>query len=689
MSKETNPLLNEWATPFGMPPFESIAAKHYEQAFDEAFAQHNFELNAICNVSAEPSFDNTMLELEKSGKLLKRVSMVFHNLTSSHTNEDLKAIERKVAPRLAAHYAAMFLHEGLFRRIDTLYQKRSDLSLEPDQLRLLERYHLDFVRSGAKLEDADRQRFAQNSERLAHCFTKFSQNLLVDEAEFCLVLCHEDELSGLPEFARAAARQLAADRGLTQANAHAITLSRSSLTPFMMFSERRDLRQRLWQAWCARGENPGPSQNHEVMREILELRLAQARLLGYTNFSDYALSDTMAGSTEAARNLLLKVWHPARERAMLERQALVKRSGLSDFAAWDWHFWSERIRREEYDLDDAQIRPYLQLDQLTQAMFYVASRLFGLEFKAVAGISRYHPCVQGWEVSDEHGKHIGLFLTDNFARSSKRSGAWMSFYRDSSALDQVIRPIVVNNNNFSAGPSGEASLLSFDDARTLFHEFGHGLHGLLSSVRFPRLSGTKVLRDFVEFPSQIFEHWLLQPEVLGRFAIHAQTGQPMPADLIQRILKAQTFNQGFKTVEYTASALVDLALHENTSPRAIDFTAFESEVLCELGMPATIGMRHRLAHFSHIFSGNGYASAYYVYMWAEVLDADGFDAFLEAGDIFATEPAKRLKMHVYAAGNSIDPMDAYKAFRGREPRVDALLTKRGLSRVHPVPTRPH
>ena len=678
MSTQANPLLAPWATPFGMPPFESIAAKHFEEAFEAGFAQHNGEIQAISDASTEPDFDNTMLSLEQSGSLLRKVGLVFHNLTSSHTNDDLKAIERKMAPRLAAHYAAMFLNERVFRRIDALYQARAGLSLQPDQLRLIERYHLDFVRSGAKLKGEERRQFALNAERLAQCFTRFTQNLLADEADFCLVLCREDELAGLPEFVRASGRQLAKDRGLTQSNAHAITLARSSLTPFMAFSERRDLRQQLWQAWCSRGENHGDSNNHQVMREILELRLAQARLLGYANFSDFALADTMAGSAKAARDLLMKVWHPARERALQEWQTLVSRSGLSDFAAWDWHYWSERVRRDAYDLDDAQIRPYLQLHQLTQAMFYVANRLFGLHFKAVDKVARYHPCVQGWEVTDAQGQHVGLFLTDNFARSSKRSGAWMSFYRESFDLDQNVRPIVVNNNNFSVGPSGEPTLLSLDDARTLFHEFGHGLHGLLSTVRYPRLSGTKVLRDFVEFPSQVFEHWLLEVEVLQRFAVHAKTGEPMPAELMQRMISAQTFNQGFKTVEYIASALVDLALHEDASPSDIDFAAFESKVLSSIGMPAAIGMRHRLPHFSHIFSSNGYASAYYVYLWAEVLDADGFNAFLEAGDIFAPDLAKRLKDHIYAAGNSTAPMDAYTAFRGRAPSVEALLEKRGL-----------
>jgi len=482
----------------------------------------------------------------------------------------------------------------------------------------------------------------------------------------------------------------------------------------MTFSERRDLRQSMWLAWCKRGENPGAHNNETVMKEILKIRLAQARLLGYQNFSEYALADTMAGSAANARDLLMRVWTPARLRAIQEREDLKTLSGLSDLAAWDWHFWTERVRKEKFDLNEAEIKPYLQLHKLMEAMFHVANRLFGVSFKQVENIAKYHNSVTGWEVTSADGKHVGLFLSDNFARSSKRSGAWMSTYRDpmnltqevrpivglflsdnfarsskrSGAwmstyrdpmnLTQEVRPIVVNNNNFSQGPEGKPTLLSIDDARTLFHEFGHGLHGLLSQVKYPRLSGTSVLRDFVEFPSQVYENWLMQPQILKEFALHAETGQPMPDALIEKILAAQTFNQGFTTVEYVSSALVDLALHETIDIEHLNFQEFEFNTLQSIQMPPAIGMRHRLPHFSHLFSSNSYASAYYVYLWAEVLDADGFDAFLEAGDIFAKEPAKKLYEHIYSAGNRQDPMKAYVAFRGREPTVTPLLTKRGL-----------
>ena len=675
----TNPLLQTWQTPFGMPPFESIQASHFEEAFDKALLQHQAEIAAISNNSEPPTFENTLIALEASGDLLNQTSNVFFNLSASHSSPDIQSLERNLAPKLAAHSAALYLNAALFQRIDALNQTKHQLQLDAESIRLIERYHLDFVRAGAKLQAKDRESFAQNSEKLASLFTQFSQNVLADESSFCLTLTKDEELQGLPTFVRQSAQKLAKDRGLTEPNAHAFTLSRSSITPFMTFSERRDLRKTMWNAWCQRGEHAGAHNNEPIMKEILKLRLAQARLLGYKDFSEYALADTMAGSAQQARDLLMRVWQPARLKALQEREDLKKLSGLNDLEAWDWHFWTERVRKEKFDLNEAEIKPYLQLHKLMQAMFHVANRLFGVNFKEVSNIAKYHDTVTGWEVTDANGQHVGLFLSDNFARSTKRSGAWMSTYRDPMHLSTSIRPIVVNNNNFSQGPEGQPTLLSLDDARTLFHEFGHGLHGLLSQVRFPRLSGTSVLRDFVEFPSQVYENWLMQPQILKEFALHAETGHAMPDDLIQKILDAQTFNQGFSTVEYVSSALVDLALHETTDLDALNFKDFEARTLKAIDMPPAIGMRHRLPHFSHLFSSNSYASAYYVYMWAEVLDADGFDAFLEAGDLFAPEPAHKLYEHIYSAGNKQDPMQAYIAFRGRAPTVTPLLTKRGLA----------
>jgi len=684
MTLANNPLLSPWETPFQVPPFASIAPQHFLPAFEAAFAAHQAEVEAIAADPAPPDFDNTLLALESAGQSLARCRSVFFNLVASHSSDALRALEREIAPRLAAHQAAFFLHAGLFSRIEMA--AKDSAALDPLSQRLLSRYLLDFERAGARLAPAQRSEFAANAERLARCFTQFSQNVLADESAFQMVLRTPEELAGLPAFVASAARQAATERGVEGADAHVITLSRSSITPFMMFSQRRDLRQHIWQAWCARGEHKGAHDNRPLMREILQLRLSQARLLGYAHFTDFALADTMAGNADAVRDLLMRTWEPAQRKALGERAALAALASQEtgqpwaseDIQAWDWHFWTEKVRQRDYQLNEAQIKPFLQLERLTEAMFYVAERLFGLRFVPRSDIVTYHDSVKAWEVLDADGRHVGVFLGDNFARNGKRSGAWMSTYRDQCELPDAVRPIVVNNNNFSQAATGEPTLLSLDDARTLFHEFGHGLHGLLSQCRYRRLSGTSVLRDFVEFPSQIFENWLLQPEILQRFATHSQTGRPMDPALLEKILAAQTFNQGFATVEYLASALVDLDLHQRTDPDALDLQAFENSTLQALGMPSGIGMRHRLPHFSHLFSSNGYASAYYVYMWAEVLDADGFDAFLERGDVLDPVLGQSLLRHVYAAGNQQEPMQAYVAFRGRPPAVEPMLRKRGL-----------
>jgi len=679
--KAKNPLLEVWSDNFEMPPFEQIRADHFEPAFKTAMALHRIELESIACQESTPDFDNTMLALEKSGASLQRVANVFYNLSASHSSDELQSVERAMAPRLAAHFNQMMLDQRLFARVDTLFQQRDPEQLDAESMRLLERWHLDFVRSGAKLSANDRTRFAEVTEQLASLYTEFSQNVLHDESNFTMVLRSGDELMGLPDFVRAAARQAAIERGLQGDDMHVITLARSSVTPFMTFSERRDLRQKLWAAWCARGEHPGARDNRPLIVDILTRRQELARLLGYTNYAAYALDDCMARTPQAALALLEQVWAPARLRAQEEKremEALAASQGEAlSLEPHDWHFWSERLRKARYDLQESELKPYLQLDHMVDAMFDVAARLFNLQFKPIHDLKLYHPSVKAWEVLGPSGEHIGIFLGDNFARSSKRSGAWMSSFRDQQALLEPHRPIVVNNNNFSQA-AGQACLLSLDDAHTLFHEFGHGLHGLLSQLTYPKLAGTNVLRDFVEFPSQLFEHWLLQPEILKRHALHVETGEPMPDALIEKILKAKTFNQGFASVEYLACALADLDLHQRTDFEGLDLQQFERDLMSRIGMPSAIGLRHRLPHFLHLFSGSGYASAYYVYLWAEVLDADGFEAFIEAGDPFDPTLAKRLHDYVYSAGNRYEPMQAYVAFRGREPAVEALLRQRGL-----------
>lgn len=677
----SNPLLQPWDTPHGLPPFADVRPEHFRPAFDAALKQHRADIEAIAACGDPPSFDNTVAALDRSGRLFARIEALFYNLASSETSPALQAVERELAAPLAAHNNAIYMHAGLFRRLDALHERRDRLDLTPEQRRLLERFHLDFVRAGAKLASAAQARYAQVTERLAELTTRFSQNVLADEAAYRLVLRTEDELAGLPEFVRAAARQAAVDRGI--ADACVVTLSRSHIVPFLTFSDRRDLREQAWRAWTTRGEHPGEHDNRPVAREILTLRNEQARLHGHASYADYALADTMAGRVAAVDELLWKVWEPAKAAAEQERaalQAMLHSRGERQLRieAWDWRYYAEKVRQLRYDLDEAEVKPYFPLTRMVEAVFDCAERLFGVRFVERPELKAYHPDVKTYEVRGAGDTLIGVFLHDNFARPSKRSGAWMSSYRVQMRNGAEVTPIVVNNNNFAKGAPGAPTLLSFDDARTLFHEFGHGLHGLLSSVTYERLSGTNVLRDFVELPSQLFEHWLSEPEVLKKHARHHVTGEPIPDELVNRLQAARNFSQGYETVRYTASALVDMAIHSQTSPQAPDISEFEAAELERIGMPPGIGMNHRLPHFQHLFSSASYAAGYYVYLWAEVLDADGFDAFVEAGSPFDAAVAQKLRRFIYSSGNSIEPSQAYEAFRGRAPTVEPMLRKKGL-----------
>jgi peptidyl-dipeptidase Dcp len=677
---DANPLLRPWTTPYGLPPFDEILPEHFAPAFDVALAAHRAEIDAIAGASAPPTFDNTLAALDCCGRALMRVELVFHNLAASETSPALQAVEREMAPRLAAHHSAIYLDARLFARIDALMQRRDTLALAPEAGALLARVHLDFVRAGARLGAAEKARYGEIVERLAVLQTRFRQNLLADEAAYRLVLRDERDLAGLPEGLRAAAREAALQRGL--ADAWVITLSRSLVSPFITFSERRDLREQAFTAWISRGEHDGEHDNRPLAREILALRNEQARLHGYTNYADYALVDRMAGTPAAVSELLQQVWPAAKARAEAERDALhamaLAHGETHGIDPWDWRYYAEKVRHARYGFDEAAVKPYFSLERMQAAAFDTAHRLFGITFTPMPDAPVYHPDVRAYEVRGRDGAPVGVFLADNYARPTKRGGAWMSVYRSQSAQDGGTLPIIVNNNNFAEASPGEPTLLSADDVRTLFHEFGHGLHGLLSKVTYERLSGTSVLRDFVELPSQIFEHWAFEPEVLARHARHYATGEPMPDSLLAQMKNAQRFNQGFETVEYTACALVDMALHALPDRDGVDIAAFEREHLARIGMPREIAMRHRLPHFDHLFAGSGYAAGYYVYMWAEVLDADGYHAFVEANDPFDRDVAARLHRYVYSSGGTLSPREAYRAFRGRDPVVGPMLAQRGL-----------
>lgn len=676
-----NSLLCEWTTPFAIPPFAAIRPGDFEPAFTASIAAHDREIVAIAANPAAPTFANTIEALELAGRNLNRVSRVFYNLTGSNTNAELQAIEREMAPRLSRHWTAIALNADLYRRVAALVAEQSALNLDAEQARVLERTHTSFVRAGANLDAPDKVRIAEINARLATLGTQFAQNVLAEEQSFRLVLETEADLAGLPDFVRQGAARTAADLSLG-AGQHVITLARSSIEPFLQFSARRDLREQAFAAWSRRGENGNGHDNRAIAGETIALRAERARILGYPTFAAFRLEDAMAKTPEAVRSLLDEVWAAATvkanaERGMLEAFAASQGQNLA-IEAWDWRYWAEKVRKAEHDLDEAEIKPYLQLDRMIEAVFETAGRLFGLTFTERTDLPKYHPDVRTFEVKDAGGRHMGVFVGDYFARPSKRSGAWMSAFRGQRRLGGEERPIIVNVLNFTRGAEGQPTLLSFDDARTLFHEFGHALHGLLSDVTYPSIAGTAVSTDFVELPSQLYEHWLATPEILGRYARHAVTGAAMPSALIDRLKAAQTFNQGHATCEYVASALADLELHATVWQDAPDITRFEADLLARRDMPRGVAMRHRLAHFAHVFSGGGYASAYYSYMWSEVLDADAFDAFTEAGNVFDAATAERLRSFIYAAGNRRDPREAYTGFRGRLPTSAALLRKRGL-----------
>jgi peptidyl-dipeptidase Dcp len=675
-----NPLLGKWTAPFELPPFERIVPAHFRPAIDKGIDAHKAEVEKILSNAASPTFANTIAAMEKSGEVLTRVLRVFYNLTGAHTNPDLQAIERDIAPILSKHSTDISLDPRLFQRVDTIFARGKRQKLNAEQRRVLERTHAGLVRSGARLDPAAKKRMAEINARLATLGTTFAQNVLADEQAYKLVLESEADLAGLPDFVRAAAKRAGNDLG--HPGKHVITLARSSIETFLQFSTRRDLREAAFAAWIRRGEGGGEHDNRAVAAEILALRAERAQLLGFATFAKFRLEDAMAKTPEAVGKLLDEVWTAAKakageERALLQRM-VDSEGGNFQIEAWDWRHYAEKVRKAEFDLDEAEIKPYLQLDRMIEAAFDTATRLFGITFVERTDLPTYQEDVRTWEVKRADGSHLGVFVGDYFARPSKRSGAWMSAFRGQQRLRGDIHPVIVNVLNFARGADGEPTLLSFTDARTLFHEFGHALHGLLSDVTYPSIAGTAVSTDFVELPSQLYEHWLEEPEVLKRFARHHKTGAPIPDTLLERLKAANTFNQGFATVEYVSSALADMELHALASFDGFDLGRFEADMLKRIGMPREIVMRHRLPHFAHIFSGGGYAAGYYSYMWSEVMDADAFDAFEETGDAFDPTTAKKLAEFIYSAGNRRDPVEAYTAFRGRLPTPVAMMRNRGL-----------
>lgn len=665
-----NALLGAWDGAFGLPSFASITDADFAPAFEAALREARENIAWIVTQDGV-TFANTIEALELAEGLLDRVAGVFYNLAGADSTPAREALQRDLAPKMSAFSSEVTNNKALFARIEELWQRRADLGLEAEQLRVLELYRQMFVRSGAQLEGAAAERLTAVKSRLAVLGTQFGQNLLEDERSWFMELAEAD-LAGLPEFVVAAARAAGGEKGVS---GPVITLSRSLIVPFLQFSPRRALRQKAYEAWVARGANGGASDNRGVATEILALREERAKLLGYGSFADFKLEPEMAKTPAAVRELLMRVWAPAKAKA-LEDEAILTARLLADGIAgplepWDWRYYAQARRVEEHDLDEAVLKPYLSLEAMLAACFDVANRLFGLEFRALA-LPLYHPDARAWEVTRK-GAHVAVFIGDYFARGSKRSGAWCSAMRSQRKLGGDVHPVVVNICNFA---KGDPALLSYDDARTLFHEFGHALHQMLSNVTYGFISGTSVARDFVELPSQLYEHWLSVPEVLQKHARHVETGEVMPEALMQRLLAASTYDQGFSTVEFLSSALVDLAFHEAAAPA--DPMQKQAEVLETLGMPQAIRMRHATPHFAHIFSGDGYSSGYYSYMWSEVMDADAFAAFEETGDAFDPAVAARLEEFILSAGGSEPADQLYTKFRGKMPGVEPLLKGRGL-----------
>ena len=667
-----NPLLADWSTPFQIAPFNAISDDDFAPALDEALAAHDAEIAAIAQNASPASFENVIGALESAGSALDKVLSVFFTVAGADSNSAREELQRDFSPKLAAHFSRITANKALFQRVQDVWANRDVLNLTDEQTRVLMLTHRGFVRAGAALTGVEDTRMAEIKSRLAELGTSFTQNLLADERSWFMEL-GETDLEGLPQFVIDTARAAGEEKG---AGGPVVTLSRSLIVPFLQFSARRDLRQKAFEAWAARGANGGATDNRAICAEILALREERAGLLGYASFADYKLETEMAKTPAAVRQLLMDVWEPAKAQAEADAAVLTKMmraEGVNgDLAPWDWRYYAAKRRVAEHDLDEAEVKPYFQFERMIEASFVCATRLFGLEFKRL-DVPLYHPDCRAWEVTRE-GRHVAVFIGDYFARGSKRSGAWCSAMRAQAKYPQVQTPIVINVCNFA---KGTPALLSYDDARTLFHEFGHALHQMLSNVTYESISGTSVARDFVELPSQLYEHWLDVPEVLAEFATHYETGEPMPKALLDKVLGAATFDMGFQTVEYVASAMVDLAFHEGAAPA--DPMAKQAQTLAEMDMPAAIFMRHATPQFAHVFSGDGYSAGYYSYMWSEVMDADAFEAFEEKGDAFDAQLAASLEHNILSSGGSRDAAELYEAFRGRMPGVEALLKGRGLA----------
>jgi len=682
LSTNENPLLSKWEGPYGgVPPFDRVQVPLFRPALEAAMTEQLAEIDRIAKNTAPPDFENTIVALEEAGQTLDRVQTLYGVWGATMAGPDYQAVQREMAPKLAAFYDQISQNEPLFKRVETIYNSPAKAKLTPEQQRVTWLYYTNFVRAGARLSPEAKKRLSEINQKLAGLFTRFGQNVLAEETDQFIVLKSDAELAGLPQSLRDAAAAAAETK--KQPGSWVIMNTRSSIDPFLTYSDRRDLREKAWRMFVNRGDNGGEHDNNAIITEILQLRAERAKLLGYATHAHWRLENSMAKTPERAMELMEAVWKPAVARVheeVADMQALADKEGAKiKIEPWDYRYYMEKVRKAKYDLDQNEVKPYLQLEKLREGIFWVAGELFNFNFTPVTNVPVAHPDIRVWEVTDKTTrKHIGLWYFDPYARAGKRSGAWMNAYRSQERIHGEITTIVSNNSNFVKGKPGEPVLISWDDATTMFHEFGHALHGLSSNVTYPSVSGTAVPRDYVEFPSQLLEHWLTTPEVLQRFALHYQTGKPIPQELVNKLNRSATFNQGFATVEYLSAALVDMKLHL-AGDKKIDPDAFERETLAQLGMPKEIVMRHRTPQFLHVFASDGYSAGYYSYLWSDVLTADAFGAFVEGKGPYDKAVAERLRKNVFSIGNTIDPADGYRAFRGRDPKIDALMKKRGFT----------
>ncbi|RZP02905.1 MAG: M3 family peptidase [Gammaproteobacteria bacterium] len=673
-----NPFLNDYETPFKIPPFEEIEFAHYEPAFDIGMKEHLKEIEEIANNQQEPTFENTIEAMERSGETLDKVANVFFNLLGSNTNDDMDALAMKISPKLSAHNDSILLNKELFKRIKELFDNKGSFNLTTEQNRLLEETYKRFIRSGANLDNQSMERLTQINSSLSSLSVQFDQNVLKETNSYSMVIENEEDLDGLPAEEIRQASLLADSEG--QSGKWVFKPTRVSMYPFLTYSTQRDLREELYNSYIQRGDNDNAYDNKEIIAEMISLRKEKASMMGFDSHSDYVLDNTMAKTPENVNKLLQTIWKPGVEKAKGEVEEMQKlisdEGGNFELAAWDWWHYSEKLRQEKFDFKEEEVKPYFSEDKVLAGAFDVAQKLFDITFTERNDLPKYRENIRSFIVEDLNKKVIGIFYTDFTLRPNKGGGAWMNTFRSQSKFDGEIIPIVINVCNFPPENADGVSLLSFEQVETLFHEFGHGLHGLLSDAQYPSLSGTSVTRDYVEFPSQMMENWAREPSVIKTFAKHYETGETIPEDLLNKISAAGTFNEGFATTEYVAAAHLDMAYHTDQG-LIEDIDKFEDETLNDLGLIPEIESRYRSTYFGHIFAG-GYSSGYYSYLWTEVLEADAFEAFKDKG-LFNKETADKLKKYVYAAGNTDDLMTQYVRFRGKEPEIEPLLKKRGLN----------